>query len=112
MINLYNYIGIKQDKNLLDCLTPIYLLYPNLPKYNYDLDFEHIDKCFKNHFFEATDLKVNDVIVIGNFAKQQIHFGIYAGNDKFFHCCNDQGLRVSKLSIYKVIKVYRRYEKG
>jgi hypothetical protein len=108
MINLYDYIGVKQDSDKLDCLTPVYLMYPDLPKYRYNLDFDYIIKCFKKNFIEVKDPQINDVIIIGNLKKQALHFGVYAGSNKFFHCCNGHGLRVSNLSFYTILKVFRQ----
>jgi len=108
---LYNNIGKKFDiDNYLGCLMPLYLLYPEIPKFQYfDNPFYFMPKV-KRYFnsIEYKDLKAGDLII---FNKKFNHFGIYASNDKFFHCLKDQDLRISRLSNYSPDLFFRRKSK-
>ena len=94
---LFQNIGSVDEK--LDCLYPVYLLYPEIPKYELIHDEEYFTPLIKKHFREIEELSTGDLLVFKMF--NNFHFGIYAGKGTFFHCCKKHKLRVSRLSGYK-----------
>ncbi len=96
---LFQKLGSIDEK--LDCLYPIYLLYPKIPKYKLIQDEEYIKTLVNKHFTEIsiTDVQKGNLLIFKFF--NGFHFGIYAGNNKFFHCCNKHKLRLTNLSAYK-----------
>ena len=108
--NLYSHIGSYDEK--LDCLYPVYLLHPEIPKYKIIQDEAYFKPIIKKHFKQVNskEPQKGDLLVFKLF--NGFHFGIYAGNNDFFHCCKKHKLRVSKLSIYnKFLKdIYRWYK--
>ncbi len=99
---LYKNIGTIDET--LDCTYPVYLLYPQIPRYELIHDEEYFIPLVKKHFKETYELNTGDLIVFK--LPNDYHFGIYAGEGKFFHCCRRHKLRVSRLS------GYRKYLRG
>jgi hypothetical protein len=109
--NLYKNIGKEYTENLLGCVMPIYLLYPEIPKYEYKDDTEYFLPLVKKHFSEITknDLKEGDLIILNT--KKCNHFCIFAGKNKFFHCTEASKLQISKLDRYlNYVKYYFKYK--
>lgn len=104
---LYQNIGCYVEKQ--DCLFPVYLLYPKIPEYKLLQDEVYIKTLIKRHFFEVKSPEKGDLIFF--YFVNGFHFGIYAGNNEFFHSCKKHGLRISRLSGYKkqLKGVYRWY---
>ncbi len=94
---LFQNIGSYSDK--LDCLYPIYLLHPEIPQYELIQDENYFLPLVKKHFIQVNEPQKGDLLVF-KFAVG-FHFGIYAGNRKFFHCCKRHKLRISRLSGYQ-----------
>ncbi|OGI00480.1 MAG: hypothetical protein A2Y25_12075 [Candidatus Melainabacteria bacterium GWF2_37_15] len=94
---LFQNIGSIDEK--LDCLYPVYLLYPEIPKYEFIYDEEYFTPLIKRHFREIEEFNAGDLLVFKLL--NSFHFGIYAGNGNFFHCCKKHKLRISRLSGYK-----------
>lgn len=98
---LYQKVGTIDEA--LDCLYPVYLLYPDIPKYRIIYDENYFNPLIKKHFEETQEIKAGDLIVfrlLNNY-----HFGIYAGNGEFFHCCKRHKLRVSRLAGYRKLLI-------
>lgn len=93
----------------LDCLYPVYLLYPKIPYYRLIQSEAYFKPLIEKHFNRVHKLQKGDMLVF-RFANG-FHFGIYAGNEEFFHCCNTFKLRISRLSGYKKFLrgIYRWY---
>lgn len=83
----------------LDCLYPVYLLYPEIPRYRIIYDEKYFMPLVKKHFEETKDIEAGDLLLFLIF--NSFHFGIYAGDNKFFHCCKNHKLRISRFSGYK-----------
>lgn len=103
--NLYKKIG-SYDANY-DCLYPVYLLYPNIPDYEHIQDEKYIKSLIHRHFSLVKEAQTGDMLLF--IFSNGFHFGVYAGTEKFFHCCEKFGLRISRLSGYsKYLKgIYR-----
>ncbi len=93
----------------LDCLYPVYLLYPKIPEYQLIQDEKYFQPLIKKHFKKTKNLQTGNLLVF-KFANGY-HFGIYAGNGSFFHCCKKHKLRISRLSGYRnfLKDIYRWY---
>jgi len=94
---LYNHIGTIDET--LDCLYPIYLLYPQIPRYELIHDEEYFIPLVNKHFKEIQELITGDLLFFK--LPNDYHFGVYAGGGNFFHCCKKHKLRISRLSGYK-----------
>ncbi|HSA06138.1 MAG TPA: NlpC/P60 family protein [Candidatus Gastranaerophilales bacterium] len=90
-------IGGYDEK--LDCLYTVYLLYPEIPSYNLIQDENYFVPLINKYFIEIQTPEQGDLLLFKLF--NGFHFGIYAGDDKFFHCCKKHKLRLTNLSAYK-----------
>lgn len=105
--NLYTSIG-SYDPNL-DCLLPVYILYPQIPRYELIYNEEYFIPLVKKHFKETNELNAGDLLIFK--LPNSFHFGIYACDGEFFHCCKKHKLRVSRLSGYRKYLIGQyRYE--
>jgi len=97
--NLYRHTGTYNPE--LDCLYPVYLLYPGIPEYELIQDEAYFKPLIEKHFrgINPNELESGDLLVFKMF--NGFHFGIYAGENRFFHCCKNHNLRISRLSGYK-----------
>lgn len=109
---LYQHIGTYSRE--LDCLYPVYLLYPRIPKYKIIQDEDYFLPLVKKYFKEIA-LSKKTIFIKGDLLIFKLyngfHFGIYAGNEEFFHFCKRHNLRITRLSGYKKFLkgVYRWY---
>jgi len=88
----------------LDCLYPVYLAYPEIPKHEIVQDEAYIMPLLLKYFDRVEDLQKGDLLLFEFF--DGFHFGVYAGVNQFFHCCKNHKLRISRLSVYS------KYQKG
>ena len=97
--NLYKHTGGYEEN--LDCLYPVYLLYPEIPKYKLIQNESYFRPLIEKYFHPVSlkNIQKGDLLLFKMF--NGFHFGIYAGHDKFFHCCKTHKLRLSRLSGYK-----------
>lgn len=86
----------------------MYLLYPEIPRYELIQDKEYFFPLIKKHFDGVDKLEMGELLLFKVF--NGYHFGVYAGNGEFFHCCRHHKLRISKLSGYKkfLLGIYKR----
>jgi len=102
---LHKHIG-KSNKEL-DCLFPIYLLYPELPKYDINQDKTYVYESILKHCNKVDNLRLGDLILFKFL--NGYHFGIYAGKGNFFHYLRHGNLRLTNLRRYiKYIEGYFR----
>lgn len=101
-------IGAKYNENSMGCLSPLYLIYPSLPKYKFINDKDYFIPLIENFFKEKSidDLKDGDLLMIK--IREDYHFAIFNSPDFIFHCTEKSKLRKSKIDIYKnyIIKSY------
>jgi len=99
---LKKYVGTKfemEDErgNAVGCALPLYLMFPDLPKFN----FKERNINAKNHFnfvfslltegmneVNLNEIQIGDVIAIQLPIYKTLHLAIYLGNQKIFHCLN------------------------
>lgn len=103
------------DKNIgnydekLDCLLPVYLIYPNIKKYKIINDFNYFIPKVLEYFAEVDSYKmIKGDLIVFKFPNGY-HFGVHAGNNKFYHCCKNHKLRVTKMNYYSkyIMGVFR-----
>lgn len=102
--NLYKNIG--RANLILDCLYPIYLLYPDLPIYEINHDPKYVYNSIHKHFKEILNENLQDGDLILFEFENGFHFGIYCKPNKFFHYLANHKLRLTRFTHYK------KYVKG
>ena len=82
------------------CVMPIYELFPNIPIFKTQDEFEKILPLFEHYCrkVETVELRSGDLLIF-DFGKSR-HFGVFAGGDRFFHITKSHKLRVSRLQRY------------
>jgi len=108
---LYTKIGTKDNDDKLDCLYPIYLVYPNLPRYGLNHDPDYVYSNILKHFKPVKTFKAGDLILFK--FKNKYHFGIYTKNNIFCHFLSKGNLRLTNINKYKkyINGVYRQWFK-
>jgi hypothetical protein len=100
------------DGTYLNCLYPLYVAYPDLPRYKMPKGnaFEFALKKFQEHLkkIDPKDIQKGDIVIFYKL-QRTLHVGIYVGNDKVIHC----GLERVELLRLKTVKhliqwVYRK----
>ena len=102
---LRQYVGqpyqqLDKDGMALGCLAPIYLLYPNAPRFKWPRNkpFEkmvvQIKKIFKQ--VPESEMVAGDILVVYVPANGR-HVGVYLGAGEFIHCDSVSGMEVIKL---------------
>lgn len=104
---LYQNVGKEFSQEMLGCVMPLYLLYPDIPLYEYIENPEYFLPLVSQHFVEISkgDLQAGDLVILNK--NDTWHFCIYANNGKVFHCTKAHSLRLSRLSSY--LKFEERY---
>ena len=98
---LEEHIGDKYSENTMGCLSPVYLLYPNLPKYKFINDRSYFLPIIHNHCAEKTLTEINDGDLLMIKVRNDYHFAIFKSPDLIFHCTENAKLRLSKIDLYK-----------
>lgn len=107
--DLKHYVGKEyqklDDKGFaLGCLTPIYLLYPDAPRFYFPIGINWADGAL-NHFKKYCDqIDIKNIqsgdIVLFNIPKGRIHASIYIGNDLIVQCVAEQAMQMNRLTQY------------
>jgi hypothetical protein len=104
---LQNKIGTIDEQ--LDCLYPVYLLYPEVPRYEIYHDIVYFKPIVEQYCKQISqdELKNGDIVVLRFF--NGFHFTIYQEVDQIFHCCKTFKLRISNLNKYRkfIVGCYR-----
>lgn len=102
-------IGKNYDEATMGCLSPIFLLHPELPKYKFDLDEKYFLPIIEKHTEEIppNERKQGDLLMIK--VRNDYHFGIFKEPDMIYHCTKNSKLRLSKVDFYEryVVGVFR-----
>lgn len=102
----------KYDKNGLaqGCMLPIYLLYPDLPRFDWpDGDLTQFMETKFNKYAQKiprADICSGDLILIKIF-QGLLHPAVYLGEDRIIHCLDETGLQIMRFSWVRVQGVYR-----
>ncbi len=116
MINLdilQNNIGKKYDEITMGCVNPVYLLFPDIPVYEFKIDEKYFLPLVKKHFDEIKDETLEDGDLLILKVSDDWHFGIFKKPNLIYHCTEKSKLRLSRLDFYKkyIVKKFR-YKKG
>lgn len=101
------YRRVDEQGYILGCLLPMYLLYPQLPRYRWE-EIQK-DKYWRNFCFREfkkylkevplEEIKKGDIILFW-MPRGAFHLGICAGNDEMFHCWQSGKMELVKMSTY------------
>lgn len=99
------YQQLDADGKALGCMMPVYLLYPEIPKYDWPPEEEFLDyfmNILKKHGekIENDNIQIGDVIAF-RMPMGFLHVGVYCGNDEVIHCITGESLEKFRLTIVK-----------
>lgn len=105
------YERVDENGKALGCMLPVYLLYPDSPRFKWPPRYKlgsFMEEQFEKHAkkIEIKDIQPGDVVLIKLF-EGLLHPGVYIGNDKIAHCLDSTGIQLSRLSPVRVKGVYR-----
>lgn len=105
---LEEHIGDEYSENTMGCLSPVYLLHPHLPKYDFINDKDYFLPIVRQHCREKSLQEIEDGDLLMIKVHQEYHFAIFKSPNLIFHCTQNSKLRKSKVDIYKkyIVKVY------
>jgi hypothetical protein len=94
-------IGKPYDEKTMGCLSPAFLLHPELPNYDFILDENYFLPLVEKHTSEIgfDDLISGDLIMLK--ISDDIHFAIFKSPNLIYHCTKNSKLRLSKIQLYK-----------
>lgn len=105
------YQRIDENGKALGCMAPVYLLYPNLPRFKWPPRYklgqimeEKFDKYAKK--IDRADIQPGDLVLIKLF-EGLLHPAVYLGSDRVAHCLDSTGIQLMRLSPTHVKGVYR-----
>lgn len=102
-------IGKPYSKTTMGCMQPVFLLKPNLPNYNFNLDVNYFLPLVEKHTkeIEIKDVKSGDLLMIK--IRNDYHFAIFKEPNLIYHCTKNSKLRLSKMAFYKsyIVKAFR-----
>ena len=105
------YQRVDEKGKALGCMLPVYLLYPNSPRFKWPPRYKlggFMEQQFDKHAtkIDIQDIQPGDVVLIKLF-EGLLHPAVYLGNDKVAHCLDSTGIQLSRLSPMRVKGVYR-----
>lgn len=102
-----------EDGMALGCMKPIYLLYPDIPRYPWPKGKDCSDKFLElvqkhGQYIDQEFMQPGDVLVFRLPCRWR-HAGVYMGGGDFMHCDRNAGMELVKLYSYQfsVEGVYR-----
>mgnify|MGYP003588461950 CR=1 FL=1 len=108
-LDLLQYIGAAEYKRLdpdgkaYGCMMPIYLLYPDLPRYDWPEEgpgfIDAVLNLLKKHGHpvDLADIQPGDVVAF-RMPFGFLHVGVYLGDDWIIHCVPDDTLERCRFS--------------
>lgn len=105
---LEEHIGDEYSENTMGCLSPVYLLHPKLPKYEFKNNKDYFLPIVENHCQEKRLKDLNDGDLLMIKVRDEYHFAIFKHPNLIFHCTEKSKLRQSKVDMYikYIIKAY------
>lgn len=114
---LIKYVGDKYERSnakgqAQGCMAPVFMLYPDLPRYDWPEDEtkigEYMLRLFDKHLDKVAveTIRPGDIVLMKMFFGMY-HPGIYIGNDNVIHCTVNTGMEKMRFSRVRVKGVYR-----
>ena len=105
------YKRVDDNGKALGCMAPVYLLYPNAPRFKWPPRYklgEVMEQKFEKYAtkIELKDIQPGDIVLIKLF-EGLLHPAVYIGNDRIAHCLDSTGIQLSRLSPVRIKGVYR-----
>lgn len=102
-------IGRSYSEIEMGCLSPMYLLHPNLPKFEFINDEVYFIPIIEKHceIVDSSNIEEGDLVMIK--IRNDFHFGVFKTPNLIYHCTKNSRMRLSKIKIYEkyIQKVYR-----
>lgn len=111
------YEQIDSNGKAFGCMMPVYLLYPEIPHYDWPPDNEfskYVLDLLKKHGRQIIpeEIKPGDVVAF-RMPFDYLHVSVYIGNDQVIHCTTDETMEMFRMSsIKKRITGIFRWEGG
>jgi hypothetical protein len=106
---LDKHIGKPYSEQTMGCMAPVYLLKPDLPKYDFNLNVDYFLPLVKKHAKEISllEIKSGDLLMIK--VRSDYHFAIFKEPNLIYHCTKNSKIRLSKVDLYKkyIFKAFR-----
>lgn len=106
------YRDFDAEGNYLGCFEPLYLLYPDLPKYPLPKSSKAYfslgtQRIFEN--FEQVEMPKTLDMILFCFRKDMLHVGIYVEGRKFLHVQRGSAFEIQRLALYenKILGYYK-----
>jgi len=107
------YRQLDENGKALGCMLPIYLLYPEIPRYDWppeDKFLEYFLAILRKHGkkIELCNIQIGDVVAF-HMPLNFLHVGVYCGNDEVIHCITGESLERFRLSMVsrRIEEVFR-----
>lgn len=94
------------------CMAPVYLLYPDSPRYDWPDDEKAIGNYMHTRFIRhavriaPSDVIPGDIILI-KFPMSMMHPAVYIGNETIIHCAIDAGMELVRINMHRIKEAYR-----
>ena len=102
-------IGKPYLEQTMGCMYPAYLLRPDVPEYDFNLDIDYFLPLVKKHCKEIDirTIESGDLVMIK--IRSDYHFGIFKEPNMIYHCTQNSKLRLSRIDIYKkyIVKAFK-----
>ncbi|MDR1169051.1 MAG: hypothetical protein LBK53_09235 [Heliobacteriaceae bacterium] len=102
-------IGKPYSQITMGCMQPVYLLKPDLPQYDFNLDINYFLPLVKKHYEEIdiNEIKSGDLLMIK--VREDYHFAIFKEPNLIYHCTKNSKLRLSRIELYRkyIVKAFR-----
>lgn len=96
------YRQLDNDGSALGCMMPVYMLYPDIPRYAWpDAQTfpETVLNLLKKHgqTIPESEMQPGDVLAF-RMPFNLLHMGVYIGNDQIVHCMTNDTMEICRLS--------------
>lgn len=110
------YQQLDENGKALGCMLPVYLLYPEIPRYDWPEEGREFGAIVLSRLekhgrhIEPADIQPGDVVAFV-MPLGGLHLGVYLGDDRIIHCMTGDDLEICRLSfISRRLKGVYRWE--
>lgn len=98
----------------MGCLSPMFLLHSNLPKFEFINDENYFMPIIAKYCQVVDFLEIQEGDLLMLKIRNDYHFGVFKSPNLMYHCTKNSKLRLSKIDIYQKYaqEVYRLRRKG